>query len=126
MKIAMIFTLPPACVHILFICMWEAGMEVPLRATLDSLGFCDAAVYEFSRKNNRKVKWRKVVNSPAIEIRTKDAHMYTQSEAEKCGISEIPFFVMLLMFIVVHFMMFSGESGLKSIQYFGEKNKVRI
>lgn len=50
MKIAMIFTLPPACVHILFICMWEAGMEVPLRSTLDSLGFCDAAEDEFSRK----------------------------------------------------------------------------
>lgn len=117
MKIAMIFTLPPACVHILFICMWEAGMKVSLRSALSTLG--DGVwIHE---KNNRKVKWRKVVNFLAIEIRTKDAHMYTQSEAKKCGISEIPFFVMLLMFIVVHFMMFSAESGLKSIQYFSEK-----
>lgn len=84
MKIAMIFTLPPACVHILFICMWEAGMEVSFRSALSTLG---DGVWTHE-KNNRKVKWRKVVNSLAIEIRTKDAQMYTQSEAKKCRISE--------------------------------------
>lgn len=55
--------------------------------------------------------------------------MYTQSEAEKCGISKIPFFVMLLMFIVVHFMMFSAKAGssqfnisAKKIKYASERN----
>ena len=43
-------------------------------------------------------------------------HVWT-SKPEICGISEIPFFIMLLMFIVVHFMMLFSEKVEKGLNF---------